>query len=176
MATLSPPLFDATVPVFRRGLKTLKHILEKAEAYAKENGISTDDLVNWRLAEDMNPLSFQIQTASNTSKNTCARVAKLELAALDDNEKTLEELYKRIETTLAILDDVEANHKAAFEGKEGAEVILPLGKDRVVNFTGTTYVYAFAIPNFYFHVTTTYAILRNRGVPLGKRDYLSLGP
>ncbi|EGX46875.1 hypothetical protein TWF173_000063 [Orbilia oligospora] len=164
-------LFDVTVPLFRKGMKTLKHILEKGEAYAKENGISTNDVVNWKLAEDMKPLTFQIQTASNTAKNTCVRVAKLELAVLDDNEETLEDLYKRIDTTLALLDEVEAKHKAAFEGKEDSEVVLVTrGTER--KFTGQSYVQTFAIPNFYFHVTTAYNILRNHGVPIGKLDYL----
>ncbi|KAK6346093.1 hypothetical protein TWF730_010425 [Orbilia blumenaviensis] len=171
MVSTSLTLYDVTVPLFRRGMQTLKHILEKGEAYAKENGISTNEMVNWRLAEDMKPLTFQIQTASNTSKNTCARVAKIDLGSLDDNEETLEDLYKRIDTTLAILDDVEANHKAAFEDKETVEVVLPLRSgDR--KFTGQSYVQTFAVPNFYFHVTTAYAILRNHGVPVGKMDYL----
>ncbi|KAK6331838.1 hypothetical protein TWF718_002379 [Orbilia javanica] len=169
MASLT--LFDVTVPLFRRGMNTLKHILQKGEEYAKENGISTNDVVNWKLAEDMKPLTFQIQTASNTAKNTCVRVAKLELAALDDNEETLEDLYKRIDTTLALLDDVEASHKAAFEGKETAEVVMPTRAGER-KFTGQSYVQTFAIPNFYFHVTTAYAILRNHGVPVGKLDYL----
>ncbi|RVD87270.1 uncharacterized protein DFL_001512 [Arthrobotrys flagrans] len=169
MAALT--LFDVTVPPFRRGMNTLKHILQKGEAYAKENGISTDDVVNWKLAEDMKPLIFQIQTASNTAKNTCVRVAKLELAALDDNEETLEDLYKRIDTTLALLENVEANHKAAFEGKEDAEVVMA-SRNGERKFTGQSYVQTFAIPNFYFHVTTAYGILRNHGVPIGKLDYL----
>ncbi|KAK6506273.1 hypothetical protein TWF506_011191 [Arthrobotrys conoides] len=164
-------LFDVTVPLFRRGMKTLKHILEKGEAYAKENGTSTKDVVNWKLAEDMKPLTFQIQTASNTAKNTCVRVAKIELPVLDDNEETLEDLYKRIDTTLSLLDEVEEKHKAAFEGKEDSEVIMVtrLGERK---FTGQSYIQNFAIPNFYFHVTAAYAILRNHGVPVGKLDYL----
>ncbi|KAK6524681.1 hypothetical protein TWF281_011582 [Arthrobotrys megalospora] len=168
----SPVLFDFTVPLFRKGMRTLKHILQKGEAYAKENGISTNDMVNWKLAEDMKPLSFQIQTASNTSKMTCVRVAKLELPVMDDNEATLEDLYKRIDTTIALLDDVEAKHKTAFEGQETAEVVMQTrGTER--KFTGQSYVQTFAVPNFYFHVTTAYAILRNNGVPIGKMDYLA---
>ncbi|KAF3931744.1 hypothetical protein ABW19_dt0209555 [Dactylella cylindrospora] len=167
----APTLFDVTVPLFRQGMKTLKHILQKGEAFAKEKDIPTSEMVKWKLYDDMLPLSFQIQSASNTSKNTCVRIAKLELPVMDDNETTLEELYKRIDFTLELLDGVETNSKAEFEGKEDAEVILP-SRSGEQKFTGLSYAQRFAIPNFYFHVNIAYAILRNKGVPIGKLDYL----
>ncbi|KAF3913596.1 hypothetical protein ABW20_dc0110135 [Dactylellina cionopaga] len=171
MASADAALYTFTVPLFRRGMKTLKNILEKGEAYAKEKGIPTSEMIKWKLSDDMLPLTFQVLTCSNTSKMTCVRVAKAELPTMEDNETTLEELYKRIETTLELLDTVEAKHKAGFENMEAEEVIMKgRNGDRV--FTGMSYVQTFAIPNFYFHLVTAYDIMRNHGVPLGKMDYL----
>ncbi|EPS41804.1 hypothetical protein H072_4255 [Dactylellina haptotyla CBS 200.50] len=168
----SADLFDFTVPLFRKGMKTLKALLEKGEAYAKENDIPVDDIVGWKLADDMKPLSFQIQTASNTTKNTCVRVAKLDLPVMDDKEETLADVYKRIQLTLDLLDTVESKHKAEFVGKEASEVIMSTGSRGDRKFTGLSYVQNFAIPNFYFHFVTAYDILRNKGVQVGKLDYL----
>ncbi|KAK6542732.1 hypothetical protein TWF694_006673 [Orbilia ellipsospora] len=163
----SPLLFEMTIPIFRRAVSNLKGVLKLGEKYATENNIPTSEMVNWKLAEDMKPLSFQIQTVSNTVKMTSVRVTGIELPVMDDNETTLEELYARLDKTLEIIDKVEKDHTADFEGKETAEVVM-----RDMKFTGKNYVQTFALPNFFFHVVTAYDILRNKGVPVGKLDYM----
>ena len=164
-------LYDISVPAFIRGLNTLSHILKKAEDYANEKGIPHDEFLSGSLAEDMKPLLFQIQTASNTAKNACARVADTEAVPMKDNEATFAELQSRVSKTIEVLNAVE---KEKFEGTEEKEVLLKVPETEL-KFTGTTYLLQFAIPNFYFHVTTAYAILRMKSVPLGKADYFGGG-
>lgn len=151
-----------------KGLKTLTHILQKAEEYAKEKNIPLSDLVEGRLAPDMLPLSKQIQIASNTSKNVAVRVGGTEAVLMEDTETTFPQLYKRIDDTIKVLQDTDAK---VLEGKETAEVVMKTGSGEKT-FTGQAYILGFALPNFYFHVTTAYAILRSKGVPIGKKDFL----
>ncbi|KAF3903636.1 hypothetical protein AA313_de0205355 [Arthrobotrys entomopaga] len=165
----SPLLFEMTVPVMRRAVSNLKGVLKIGEKYANENNIPTTDMINWKLAEDMKPLSFQIQTVSNTVKMTSVRLIGIDLPVMDDNESTLEELYARLDKTSEILEKLEKDHAAEYEGKETAEVTMMEKK-----FTGKNYVQVFAVPNFFFHVVTAYDILRNKGVPVGKWDYLGV--
>jgi hypothetical protein len=163
--------YDISIAYFIRGLYTLSHILEKTVEYAKEKNIDLAEIPKWRLVDDMNPFSFQIQTASNTPKNTIARITKKELEKWEDNETTIEQLVERINKTITLLKSVE---KSSFSGKESVEVVMQSGgQERKLN--GLTYLQNFAIPNFYFHVSTAYDILRSKGVPLGKKDFLSGG-
>jgi uncharacterized protein len=161
-------LYDFSVAEFIRGLYTLEHILQKATEYAKEKNIDVAEIPKWKIIDDMNPLAFQIQTCSNTAKNTIARVLKADLPSWADDETTLEQLHARIQKTLDLLKEYDAN---AWAGKENAEVIMKVdGADR--KFNGVSYVRDFALPNFWFHVATAYNILRKEGVSIGKRDFL----
>jgi len=161
-------LYDITVPVFIRGFGILSKNLGIARAYADENRIAHDELTTARLYPDMLPLTGQVQRASDTAKFVPVRVAGLQAPAMADTERSFDELEARIAATVAFLESVPAD---AFAGRDGIEVTLKIGQT-VLNFTARDYVLGFAIPNYYFHLTTAYAILRHKGVPLGKLDFL----
>jgi uncharacterized protein len=158
-------IYDASVPVFIRALENLAAILKTGEAFAKEKGV---DLVEARLAEDMAPLRNQIQWASDSAKGAGARLTGTEIPSFPDEEKTFPELQERIAKTVAYLKSLDPK---AFEGGEARTVTLKAGS-MSQEFTGQDYFQKFALPNFFFHVTTAYAILRHKGVPLGKMDYI----
>ncbi|RDW87446.1 hypothetical protein BP5796_03140 [Coleophoma crateriformis] len=160
-------LYDVTIPVFIQQLKTLAHLLSAGSAHVT----SEETLLNTRLIEDMQPLSYQIQRVSDTAKGLVTRVGKKENVVWEDNEQTMAQLHERIAKTIAYLEKVEPT---AFDGTEEEEVVVQF-KTAKRTFTGTSYVNTFAIPNFYFHLCMTYALLRKEGVPIGKADYL-LGP
>jgi len=164
-------LYDISVPVFIRGLTSLSHVLKKAEEYAKEKGLKETEFTEARIIDDMKAFCFQVQTTSNTAKNALVRVAGIEAVPMEDNETTFAQLQERISKTLDILKKVE---KTAFDGTEEKEVVLSF-PGRELKFTGTSYLLTFAIPNFFFHVTTAYDILRSKGVPIGKNDFLNGG-
>jgi hypothetical protein len=169
---MSLSMHRASVPVFVRALKVLATLLEKAKAHAETAGTSPDAYVEARLFDDMLPLSGQIQRASDSAKGAVARLTGLDAPAMADEEKTFADLQDRIAKTLAYVESVPAS---AFEGGETREVVVPAGGFSL-SFTGTQYLLEFAIPNFNFHVVTAYDILRHNGVPLGKRDFLGIGP
>jgi hypothetical protein len=164
-------LYDTSVPAFIRGLQTLSHILTIAEKYCSEKSISEEELFSSKLAPDMLPLQFQIWTVSNTAKNTLVRVAGTTSVPMEDDQKTFATLQQRIKDTLKIVEGVD---KSLFEGVETKEVTMTVQKQER-KFTGLSYLTGFAMPNFYFHLTTAYAILRMKGVPIGKGDYLTGG-
>jgi len=161
-------LYEISVPAFIKALGSLSSILTIGEKYAKENGIAESDITTSRLYPDMLPFTFQIQTACNVSKNACQRVAQITPIPHEDNETTFAQLQERIAKTVAILEGVKPE---AFEGREEAEVVLKMqAGDR--KFTGSSYLIGFALPNVYFHVSMAYALLRSKGVPIGKGDFL----
>lgn len=166
---MSTSLYDLTVPVFVRGFASLSNILEKGRAFADDQGIDHAELLNARLIGDMAPLTAQIQRASDTSKGAMVRLGGVPNVSMADNETSFDELQARIAATVAFLKDVP---REAIDGREDATVILET-PNRTVEFVGRDYVLGFVIPNFFFHVTTAYALLRQRGVPIGKLDYLS---
>lgn len=155
-----------------RGLKTLSSLLDKARDHAQAAGVDPDAYVTARLFEDMLPLAGQIQRASDTAKGAIARLAAVEAPAMADDETTFEQLRARVAKTLAFVESVPAS---AFDAAAEREIVVPAGQI-TLGFTGVDYLLEFAIPNFQFHVVTAYDILRNQGVPLGKRDFLNLGP
>jgi hypothetical protein len=167
-APMSLSLYDVTIPAFVRALKNLSKNLERGKNYADEKGIDHRDLLDARLYPDMLPLIGQIQRASDTSRFVAVRVGQAAPSPMQDNESTFEDLQARIAATIDYLEKVPAG---GFEGREDAEVKFNAGQ-RTLEFTGSSYVLGFAIPNFYFHVTTAYAIMRHKGVPLGKLDFL----
>ncbi|WP_315919506.1 DUF1993 domain-containing protein [Mesorhizobium sp. SP-1A] len=162
-------LYEITVPVFIRGLRNLSHNLKKGEAFADEKGIPHEELTSARLYPDMLPLTAQIQRASDSSRFVAVRVGQVEPRPMADEEKTFAELQARITATIDYLKTVPAN---CMDGREDAHVSFKAGP-RTLEFNGTSYVLGFAIPNFYFHVTTAYDILRHKGVPVGKVDFLA---
>ncbi|KAK9357898.1 hypothetical protein V1504DRAFT_332658 [Lipomyces starkeyi] len=163
------PLYDFSIPLFIRGLNSLSHIIKKGEEYANEMGNPLSELVEWRLTGDMKPLSFQVQAATDTAKNSIVRIVGTEPVLMEDNETTIEALQARITKTIELLKAADASK---FAGKEGAQVTFRTGPIEHL-MTGQSYITNFALPNFFFHLNTAYAILRSKGVPIGKVDYLT---
>ena len=160
---MSISIHDATVPVFVRGFRVLSDLLAKAEAQADASA-----LIDARLAPDMLSLAGQIQRASDTAKFAVARVGDVQPPSFEDNEASFADLRKRIAATVAWLESVDP---AAIDAG-ASRTITRKFKDADVNFTAQEYLLQFAIPNFFFHVTTAYDILRHNGVAVGKLDYL----
>ena len=165
---MTTQLYDLTVPIFLRGFHAMSAFLAKGEAFAAEKGLDPADLLTARLIEDMAPLTGQVQRASDSAKLAADRLGGVENVPMADEETSFADLQDRIAKTVAFLKAVP---REAIDGKEDATVTLttPGGS---IDFTGRNYVTNFALPNFYFHVTTAYAILRHKGVPIGKLDYL----
>ncbi|KAL2064658.1 hypothetical protein VTL71DRAFT_3796 [Oculimacula yallundae] len=163
-------LYSITIPVFLKHLDTLQKLLIKGIKHAEDagNDLTKEKLVGSKLIADMGDLVYQIQRVSDTAKGFAVRIAKIENVALEDNEKTLAELQERIAKTIKILESVKEED---VNDKEDAEVILKL-KTAELKFTGKSYTTDFAVPNFYFHFVTAYALLRKEGVDVGKADYL----
>jgi hypothetical protein len=161
-------MYKASVPVFVKGLTNLKAILEKAAAHAQAKKIDETVFAGARLYPDMLPLTGQVQIATDFARGTTARLAGVEMPKWEDNEKTLAELIARVDRTLEYVKPFTA---AQIDGSEGREITRTLrGQPRT--FTGLNYLLQFALPNFYFHSTTAYALLRHNGVEIGKMDFL----
>jgi uncharacterized protein len=152
-----------------RSLKNLITILEKGAAHAEAKKIDPTVLINFRIYPDMFPLVKQIQIASDVTRRGAARLAGIEAPAMEDNETTFAELIERTQKTIAFLQTLTP---AQIDGTEEKEIILPIGKDMNLTFAGREYLLYFILPNLYFHVTTTYNILRHCGVEVGKMDFL----
>jgi hypothetical protein len=165
---MSFSMYQASIPVFVRMFGNLSAILDKAVAFAEAKKIDPAVLINARLAVDMLPLSKQIQIASDAAKGAGARLTNSEVPSFADTETTFPELQARIARTVAFLQGLDA---AQFEGCEAREIVLKLAAGEVA-LKGDAYLLHFVLPNFYFHVTTAYAILRHNGLDLGKTDYL----
>ncbi|CAN7480633.1 DUF1993 domain-containing protein [Pseudoxanthomonas sp. LjRoot143] len=168
---MSVPLsmYQASVPVFLRALRNLRHVLEKGEAHARGRGEDPAALLQARLYEDMLPLVRQVQIATDTAKFGAARLAGVESPRFEDVETTFDELYARLD---AIADYLHTFDEAALQGSETRAVTLSTRTRGDLHFDGRGYLLGHALPNLFFHVTTAYAILRHHGVPLGKLDYL----
>ena len=161
-------MYQASAPRFVHTLRNLSTILDKAEAYAEAKKIDPAVPGSLRLIADMFPLARQVQIACDTAKGAVARLAGVEIPKHEDTEKTIPELKARIAKTLDFIQSVPA---AKIDGSEEREVLLKMrGQD--VKLAGLQYLLAQAWPNFYFHVTTAYNILRANGVELGKRDFI----
>ena len=160
---------SASLPIFRTMLGNLSHLLEKGLAHAQARRFDPQVLVNARLAPDMLPFSRQVQIACDAAKNGVARLSGVEAPRFEDNETSFEELRARIAKTLAWLETVPADK---LDGTEDKDITFPVGRDATRTMKGEAYLKHWALPNFFFHVTTAYAILRHNGVELGKADYL----
>ncbi|HET7675371.1 MAG TPA: DUF1993 domain-containing protein [Gammaproteobacteria bacterium] len=165
---MSLSMYQASVPVFERMLANLTAILKKGEAHAQAHKFDPQVLVDARLYPDMFSIPKQVQIACDMAKNGTARLAGIEPPKFEDNERTLAELYARIDKTLDFIKTVKPEQ---IDGSEERKVeIITRGKPRA--FTGQRYLFEFVLPNLFFHVTTAYDILRHNGVELGKRDYI----
>jgi hypothetical protein len=165
---MSLTMSKASVPAFVRGLTVLSNLLKKGEEHAAQAGMAPETLLGARLAEDMLPLSAQVQRASDASKFAVQRLSGGEAPKFEDNETSFAQLQERIANTIAYLQSVEA---AQVDAGSDREVSLKFGSFGA-SFSGESYLLSFALPNFYFHLVTAYDILRNQGVRIGKLDYL----
>lgn len=165
---MSISMHSASVPVFVRMLRNLLDWLDKAEAHAAAKKFDTAVLLGTRLAPDMLPFAKQIQIACDAAKFGVSRLAGVEAPKFEDTEVTLEELRERVRKTIAFVESVPA---AQVDGTEDKDVNVPR-REGTMTLKGEPYLKHFVLPNFYFHLTTAYALLRHNGVELGKRDYL----
>lgn len=163
-----PSMYQASVPVFTRLLAALSAILDKAAAQAEAKKIDPAAFLGARLFPDMFPLVRQVQVAADFAKNCSGRLAGVDLPKFNDTEASFEELKERLDKTLAFLKTLKP---AQIDGSEDKDISFKMGQ-RDVTFKGTDYLLTNAMPNFYFHLTTAYAILRHNGVEVGKRDFL----
>jgi hypothetical protein len=166
---MTPSMYTHSVPVFKQMLTALKTMLVQASEHAAAKGIEPDALLQARLFPDMFPLIKQVQIAADFSRGISARLAGVDVPAFDGQEKTFADLDALLTQTLAFLDSVNASQ---FEGKEGTEIVLRPGTPKEKKLSGQTYLANYGLPQFFFHVTTAYAILRHNGLPIGKRDYM----
>ncbi len=165
-------MYETLVPIANRMLGNLSAILDKGAAFADAKKFDAAVLVNARLAPDMFPLSRQVQIACDMTKGAAARLSGSEIPKFDDTETTIPELKARIAKTLAFVNSIPA---AKFAGSEDAKIVLNM-RSGDLHFNGLDYLRFFVLPNLYFHVTTTYAILRHNGVELGKPDFVGGNP
>lgn len=165
---MSLTMYPASIPVFIRMLGNLSAILDKAAAHAEAKKIDQAILVNARLAPDMYPLSRQVQIATDMVKGCAARLAGIEVPRYEDNETTFADLQARIAKTVAFIQSVSAEQ---IDGSEERDITLKFGS-REIKYLGQAYLVDFVLPNFYFHLTVAYAILRHHGVGIGKMDFL----
>lgn len=160
-------LYEITIPQFIKGLQNLSKIVEKGAHYAETKKAEPDVLPNSRLAIDQFNLIRQIQISCDTAKLCAARLSGKEAPKHDDSEKTMGDMKARVESTISFLKSVWAKD---LSGSESKKITTPRWEEKWL--TGTDYVLHHALPNFYFHMTTAYAILRHNGVEVGKKDYL----
>jgi hypothetical protein len=169
---MSLSLYQSSVPVFERSLNAFSAILDKAAAHAATCKFDSSIYLTMRLRPDMYAFPRQVQIFCDHAKNGAARLAGAEAPRFEDNEASLDELKARVKKTLDVLAGLDA--KAIDAGAE-REIIIPLGQKKA-KMIGANYFLHYALPNFYFHLTTAYAILRYAGVAIGKRDFMGAVP
>lgn len=162
-------MHQASVPVFKQLLNALSAILDKAQAHATHQNIASESLLQASLFPDMFPLTRQVQIAADFAKGVSARLAGIEVPTYEDNETSFAELKERIQKTLSFISSIKPE---AIDGSEDKEIILRPGTPKEKKLNGQTYLLSYGLPQFFFHVTTAYDILRNQGVEIGKKDYI----
>jgi uncharacterized protein len=165
---MSVSMYDVSIPIFTLSLNNLAAILDKATAHAEAKKVDPNVLPSTRLIADMLPLSAQIQIACDTAKGAAARLAGVEAPKHEDTEATIADLRARVDKTLAFIKSVKPEQ---FANVETREIVLQFPQT-TMKFTGLNYLTNFVLPNFFFHMTMAYALLRKNGVELGKRDFL----
>ena len=166
---MTQSMYTHSVPVFKQMLTALKTILAQASEHATSKSIEPDALLQARLAPDMFPLLKQVQIAADFSRGMTARLAGVEVPTVAGQEKSFADLDLLLSQTIAFLDSVNASQ---FEGKESADIVLRPGTPKEKKLSGQTYLANYGLPQFFFHVTTAYDILRHNGLPIGKRDFM----
>ena len=162
-------MYNASVPVFRQMLGSLADLIAKAATHAAERKLDPDALPGARLFPDMFPLTRQVQIACDFAKSVPARLAAADVPAWEDNERSFDELASRVARTLAFLDGLD---RAAFEGSEQREIVLRPGTPKERRLDGHAYLLHYGLPQFFFHINASYALLRHNGIAIGKRDYM----
>lgn len=166
---MTSPMYTHAVPVFKQMLTALKAILAQADAHASAKSIEPDAFLQARLYPDMFPLLKQVQIAADFSRGVSARLANVDVPAYEGQERSFADLDALLARTAAFLDSLSASQ---FEGSETREIVLRPGTPKEKKLSGQTYLVNYGLPQFFFHVTTAYAILRHNGVAVGKRDYM----
>ena len=166
---MNSPLYTASIPVFKQMLGGLSQVLTKAEAHATAKNIDPNALLQARLFPDMFPLLRQVQVATDFAKSVSARLAGVEVPKLEENEQSFADLQARIATVLAFMEGLEP---AKFDGAATREIVSQAGTPKEKRFSGESYIFNYGLPQFFFHTTTAYAILRHNGVEVGKKDYI----
>jgi hypothetical protein len=172
MKPMSLSLYQCSVPVFERGLNAFLAIFDKAEEHALARKFDPASYLAIRLSPDMWPLARQVQAFCDHAKNASFRLAAKEPPVKEDKETTIAELHERIHATLDMLKSIDAE---AMEGGETREIVIPAGANKL-KVDGANYLLHYAMPNFYFHLTTAYDILRAGGVEIGKRNFIGAVP
>jgi hypothetical protein len=162
-------MYNNSVPIFKQLLTALKAILTQANAHAAAHSMEPDAFLQARLYPDMFPLVKQVQIAADFARGVSARLAEVDVPNFEGKEKSFSDLDLLLSQTLKFLDSVNA---AQFEGSETREIVLRAGTPKEKRFMGQVYLSNYGLPQFLFHVTTAYALLRHNGVPIGKRDFM----
>jgi hypothetical protein len=170
---MSFSMSQASLPIFEIGLNALSAVLDKAEAFAAAKKMDAAVLLNWRLAPDMFALTRQVQIACDLAKNGAARLAGAEAPRYEDNETTMEQLKARLAKTVAYVKTLDPKK---IDAAADREINFPLGPVNKGQMKGDDYLNHFVLPNFYFHLSAAYAILRHCGVEIGKQDFLGAIP
>ncbi len=166
---MTSPMYTHSVPVFKQLLTALKAILAQADAHAAAKSMEPDALLQARLYPDMFPLVKQVQIAADFSRGISARLAGIEVPAYEGKERSFADLDALLARTLEFLDSVKS---AQFEGSETKEIVLRPGTPKEKKLSGQAYLANYGLPQFFFHVTTAYNLLRHNGLSIGKRDYM----
>ncbi|CCF36893.1 hypothetical protein CH063_01592 [Colletotrichum higginsianum] len=162
-------LYNASIPMMIKYLGNLKVILKMAEKHCIAKNINPEEMIKFRLIEDMRSLDYQVQSVSNTAKFLATRLALQEDTYFPDTETTFPQLEARVDATISILSEIDPS---SLDGKEDVEVLMETKSLGTYRFTGYSYVVQYACPNFHFHLGSAYCILRHLGVPLTAFDYL----
>ena len=162
-------MYAASIPVFKQILGGLSGVLTKAEQHAQEKKIEPSALLQARLFPDMFTLTRQVQIASDFAKGVAARLAGMDVPSYADTEDSFAQLQERIAKTLAFIEGVK---RSDVDGSEERQIVTQAGTSREKIFAGQSYLLNYGLPHFFFHVTSTYAILRSSGVPIGKKDFI----
>ena len=169
MTTNTITLYAASIPVFKQMLLSLSDVLTKAEAHAVAKKIDPRVFLESRLSPDMLPLLRQVQIATDFARGTAARLADIDVPVAENNEASFADLQTLISNTLTFLASVSADK---IDGQETRAIVLRPGTPKEKHLNGQAYLLSYSLPQFFFHVTTTYALLRHNGVEIGKKDYM----
>jgi hypothetical protein len=168
---MTSPMYINSVPVFKQLLTALKAILAQADAHVLANSVEPDAFLQARLYPNMFPLVKQVQVATEFARGISARLGGVAVPIHEGKEKTFSDLDALLAKTLGFLDSVDSSK---FEGSELSEIVLRPGTPKEKKLSGQAYLTNYGLPQFLFHVTTTYAILRHNGLPIGKRDFMGV--